>query len=121
MTHHELVTQLESLGDNKVNLPRLQQQLAARLGVIPFVGAGLSIPFGFKGWGAFLLDQARLAGIESGIRARLDAGEFEQAGEAVFDARGHRAFLNAIDAEFGDAKLQGKPLDGAVSVLPRST
>ncbi|MCI0476060.1 MAG: SIR2 family protein, partial [Anaerolineales bacterium] len=122
MTHHELVTQLESLGDNKINLMRLQEQVTTRLGVIPFVGAGLSIPFGFKGWGAFLIDQAQAtknAALIARIQALLDAGEYEQAGEEVFVARGHRNFLNALETEFGDAKLQGKSLDGAVSVLPR--
>lgn len=65
------------------------------------------------------MEQARAAGVEPRVCALLDAGEFEQAGEEAFHARGHRAFLNAIDAEYGDAKLQGKPLDGAAAVLPR--
>ena len=119
MTHDDLLAAISNLGDNADNLPRLLRQIAARLGVNPFVGAGLSIPLGLKGWREFLLGQAQKAGIESQICARLDAGEFERAAEEVFEARGPRAFLNAIDAEFGDAKLQGRRLDGAVSVLPR--
>jgi tetratricopeptide (TPR) repeat protein len=119
MTDDELFALLNPLGDSTLNLQRLQKQIATPLGVIPFVGAGLSIPFGFKSWGAFLLDQARKAGIESTVQAILARGEYEQAGEAVLTARGHRAFLNAIDAEFGDAKLRGKQLAGAVKILPR--
>jgi hypothetical protein len=46
---------------NEFVLNALVTQLKTALGVLPFVGAGLSIPFGFKGWQEFLLT------IESGI------------------------------------------------------
>lgn len=119
MTDDELYAAIKDLGDNASNLSRLTRQTQNKLGVIPFVGAGLSIPFGFKGWGAFLLEQASNAGCEPQVRELIDAGKYEEAGEMAFNARGHRAFLNSIDAEFGDDKINGKPLGGAVSVLPR--
>lgn len=122
MTHDELMALLEPLGKNSLNLKHLERQIATRLGIIPFVGAGLSIPFDFKGWGTFLLDQAKDTknpALVAQVQTLLEVGDYEQAGDVVISALGHRAFLNAIDDEFGDAKLQGKPLIGAVSVLPR--
>ena len=44
--------------DNPEHIRLLRKQVATRPGVIPFVGAGLSVPFGYKGWTAFLLEQA---------------------------------------------------------------
>jgi hypothetical protein len=118
MTGDQLSALLDPLGDNKVNLPPLQKQISTPLGVIPFVGAGLSIPLGFKSWSGFLLDQASRGGIEPEITRMLAAGDYEQAGEAVLTNRGHRAFLNAIDVEYGDARLQSRQLYGAVGALP---
>jgi hypothetical protein len=89
----ELIEQIEGIADNRANLRRLREQLETPLRVIPFVGAGLSIPFGFPGWGAFLLSQARAAGIEKQIQKRIDAGEYEEAAEDLLTARGHRALL----------------------------
>ena len=119
MTDDQLSVLLHPLGDNTVNLARLRKQISTRLGIIPFVGAGLSIPIGFKSWSEFVLDQACKAGIEPEARAKLAAGDYEEAGEAVLAARGRRAFLNAIDLEYGDARLGDQPLLGAVGVLPR--
>jgi len=119
MTDDQLSALLDSLGESTSNLSRLRKQMSTPLGIIPFVGAGLSIPFGFRGWDAFLLDQAQKARIEVTIQANIEVGEYEQAGEAVLTARGHRAFLNAIDSEFGDKKLEGQQLANAVGVLPR--
>jgi hypothetical protein len=37
------------------HLSLLEEQLGTRAGIVPFVGAGLSAPFGFPQWGEFLL------------------------------------------------------------------
>ncbi len=117
------LNELKTLGFNETNLKRLQKQLRTSLGVIPFVGAGLSIPFGYKGWSNFLLYYARQVGIDSTVKEQLDTGKFEDAGDEVSKALGERQFQNIIEQEFGDDKLVGK-LDGdlfdnsVVSVLP---
>ena len=49
---------LASLADNAINLPLLRKQLKTRVGVVPFVGAGMSVPFGFPPWWPFLESQA---------------------------------------------------------------
>jgi hypothetical protein len=90
------LNELKTLGFNETNLKRLQKQLRTSLGVIPFVGAGLSIPFGYKGWSNFLLYYARQVGIDSTVKEQLDTGKFEDAGNEVSKALGERQFQNII-------------------------
>jgi len=51
-------------------------------GILPFVGAGLSRPFGFPEWGGFLRAQAGAAGASAAIEARLAKAEYEEAAPA---------------------------------------
>ena len=110
---------IASIHDNEDNLRQLTEQLETSMSIIPFVGAGLSIPLGFPGWSNFLLNQAKKAGIEERIREFLNAGKYEEAAEDLLTARGYRAFHDAINNTFGDRTLMGKELNGAVSFLPK--
>jgi tetratricopeptide (TPR) repeat protein len=110
---------IEFAPDNAEHLRLLREQVASRLGVIPFVGAGLSVPFGYKGWTAFLLEQAALAGVTETIKTLIDKGEYEEAGERVRQERGDVTFETALEAEYSVSKLNGKVLDeGAAARLP---
>jgi hypothetical protein len=109
----------EILKDNENNLRRLIEQLKTSLGVIPFVGAGLSRPFGFPLWTDFLITQARSVGIEEKIQERIYAGEYGEAAEDLLNTMGSRAFNDAIEDAFGDHILDGKKLDGAISLIPQ--
>ena len=111
--------ELEDIEDTKHNLRRLREQLQTQIGIIPFVGAGLSMPFGFPSWSRFLIDQAKKSGIETKIKRRLAKGKFEEAAEDLLKTRRKRAFIDAIGNEFGSHNLEGKALKGAVSFLPR--
>jgi hypothetical protein len=113
------LTPITGIEGNQGNLNRLVTQLQTPLGVIPFVGAGLSVPLGFPGWSQFLLGLARQAGIESQIQSRLEKGEYEEAAEYLMTALAALAFNDAIDDAFGDHQDGGKPLQGAVSFLPQ--
>lgn len=106
------------IDDNKDNLRRLVAQLKTPIGIIPFVGAGLSIPFGFPAWSSFLTTQAKKAGISNKIRQHLKSGEYEEAAEDLQTARGYRAFHDAISNTFGVHKVAGMELKGAVYALP---
>lgn len=119
LDQHDFLAIIISIKGNDDNLRRLTVQLKSPLGVIPFVGAGLSIPFGFPAWGSFLLDQAKQAGVEKKIRQMLNAGEYEQAAETLLFERAYQAFHDAIDSSFGSHKLADKNLKGAVSSLPQ--
>ena len=50
----DALASLSSLADNTINLSFLVNQLKAWVGVVPFVGAGMSVPFGFPAWRPFL-------------------------------------------------------------------
>lgn len=119
MAQDEPLTEIKALGKNKDNLRYLREQFLSRNSIVPFVGAGLSIPFGFRGWSQFLLAQARDAGIEAQIQTRIAAGEFEQAADDLFVALRASGLDDAIDSEYGKHRLESKPLDGAVALLPR--
>jgi hypothetical protein len=65
---------------NKANLDDLLGALGRGARVIPFVGAGLSRPFGFPEWSAFLRAQAKEAEMEETIETRIASGQYEEAG-----------------------------------------
>ncbi|MFL6212120.1 MAG: SIR2 family NAD-dependent protein deacylase [Pyrinomonadaceae bacterium] len=110
---------IKKIDKNEFMLRELVAQLKSALGVLPFVGAGLSIPFGFKGWQDFLLLQAERAGIGKKIRQRIKQGEYEEAAQDLLTALAYRDFQDALLDEYGDHKLDGITLDGTVTYLPR--
>lgn len=110
---------LSCIGENSDQLRRLEAQIASRVGVVPFVGAGLSVTYEYPTWRAFLTQQAQQANIESAIRHRLDAGQYEEAAEDLLSTRGQRAFHDAIEATFGPHVIAGRTLNGVVMQLPQ--
>ncbi len=119
LSRDEMIKTIESMGRNKSNLRQLVEQLKTTPGLIPFVGAGLSVPFGFPGWTRFLISQAEYAGIEGEIQKLIDDGKYEEAAERLLEELGDLEFNDAIKEEFGDDKLEGKELTGAASILPK--
>jgi predicted ATPase/Tfp pilus assembly protein PilF len=112
---------LDLLGDEPANadhLPMLEEQFGTRAGIVPFVGAGLSAPFGFPAWGAFLTELAAEGGTVEKTKARLDAAQYEEAASDLMEALGHRRFQDLLAARFGDRRLEGLRIEGAVSALP---
>lgn len=114
----DVLSILKPLGDNEEYLRRLEEQIKGN-GVIPFVGAGLSIPFGMPAWNTFLLKMAEKRGMKEQIQQRLDVQEYEEAAEDLLAEYGARAFHDQIEAAFGNHKWAGQSFaDKAVSVLP---
>ena len=60
----EMLVLLRTIGDNAATLRSLVAQVRSVVGVMPFVGAGMSVPFKFRTWKDFLLDQAPLCQTE---------------------------------------------------------
>lgn len=121
LAEDELLTLLEMIGDNVANLGSLVEQVRSAVGVTPFVGAGMSVPFKFKGWRDFLLEQAPDAATRGKVEKLLDNGLYEEAAEELYLVRGENAFQAQVDHAFGPHQLAGKPLTGAVTYLPRLT
>ncbi len=95
------------------------KDLSARVergSVLPFVGAGMSIPCGFKSWGPFLLSllaDAPHRRLE--VELLLDLGLYEEAASLIATTLGTTAFAEEIESKFGGHHTR---LDGPVSLLP---
>lgn len=100
-------------------------QLRSPLGVIPFLGAGVSAPFKYRQWGEFLGGTAR----DQLGRAQKAAVEAATAKEDYFDAAallseylGDRDFQRLISEEFSDDRLRAANLQtGTHGYLPLLT
>src|SRR6478752_6978564 len=69
--------------DREEGFDMLAQQLRSSMGVIPFVGAGMSKGFGFADWGELLKKCAAGTPKEKELVARIDAQEYEEAAEEI--------------------------------------
>ena len=99
----------------------LVQSLRSSMGVIPFVGAGMSAAFGFPQWGELLRQLARPAQ-RDGIEGFLRDNDFERAAELLYDGgraadRLQEGIASSFDRPLGDAEFDGK----AVALLPYLT
>lgn len=84
--------------------------------VLPFVGAGMSIPSGYKGWGDFLLSLLPDAPhAKSEVESLIAQGLYEDAAQRVFDAVGGEIFSEEIHNRLGSHR---KEVLGPVCLLP---
>jgi len=99
----------------------LVQSLRSSMGVIPFVGAGLSAAFSFPQWGD-LLRQLAAPGQTNAVKRHLRNNDFERAAELLYD-RGRAAdrlqegIASSFDRPLQDADFAGK----AITLLPYLT
>jgi predicted ATPase len=88
--------------------------------VVPFVGAGLSKPFGFPLWGEFLKAcVGNRPELREKINTRIAANEYEEAASDLADALPAGVLQSKMEKAFGDSNLAGKNLNGAVEQLTR--
>jgi predicted ATPase len=120
MTEIGLLGFLGQLPDNDVNLSDVADQMRSGTGVIPFVGAGLSVPYKFPQWGAFIRDLAQRAGVLDQVEAHLKTLEYEEAAE-LLQKRMHSRFQDLVEHYFGDRILEGAEFRGAVALVPHIT
>ncbi|MCH8619726.1 SIR2 family protein [Undibacterium sp. TS12] len=82
--------------------------------VVPFVGAGMSIPCGYPGWTNFLRQQRKQTLLdEAEFERMLSSGLYEEAAQALCDNLNegfHEVFNNAFGSE--------RQLSGPVRMLP---
>jgi len=103
---------------NAETLYHLERQARSTPGLVPFLGAGLSTPFGFKDWRNLLLG-ACPPGLLNRITRQLDANNYEGAAETLLKELGADGFQNMVAAFAGDSNLEGVDLSsGTVSLLP---
>lgn len=84
--------------------------------VMPFVGAGLSMPSGYPGWSHFLRKQWLQTLLnESDLDELLENGRYEDAAQKLADAFNDALFSETIDHTFACSR---EPLAGAAGILP---
>ena len=109
-------------GRNKRNIEKLITKLTGSTGIVPFVGAGMSIPFGYKGWGQFLLAIGETWGITEEILPLINASMLEDAAQKLINKRTKNAFDEEIVDTFKLKKFDNATLKAsAVSFLPYFT
>ncbi len=82
--------------------------------VIPFVGAGMSVPSGYPGWTNYLRKQLVNTTISrQEFEALIDGGLYEEAAQQIADELGV-GFSEAVDSAFGCSR----DLAGCVRMLP---
>lgn len=101
--------------DNLSRFNRLKE-IFKRDSVIPFVGAGLSMPCGYPGWTKFLysvLDETTADRIVFG--SMINTGQYEEAAQLLKEALPNGSFLEQVENKFG---LDPSELNGVVQRLP---
>lgn len=103
---------------NAETLYHLERQGRSGPGLVPFLGAGISTPYGLKDWRHLLLEAAPPR-ITPRVMVRLDKGDYEGAAETLLRTLGADGFQNMVAAAAGDARLEPFDLScGTVSLLP---
>lgn len=106
----EILQQFDQEG--RFNALKLAYQ---RDGVVPFVGAGMSIPSNYPGWTEFLRKLRKKTQIEETVLDDMLArGEYEQAAQTLAMELGLPRFNEQVENTFGS----DKPLVGPVQLIP---
>jgi hypothetical protein len=86
--------------------------------LVPFVGAGLSMPMGFPSWGAFLTQLARECGKSDEVSALIMQGKYQDAATVVECGQGATIFNRRVAQTFGDRASKTCQLKGPILELP---
>jgi len=111
---------LAVLGNTGPNAQNLNMLDSCRDKLVPFVGAGLSIPFGYPSWNGVLEQMAVQIGLGDAVKSLISKLQFEEAAELLVTT----ASLNYLDDSLRrafDHERVSRPLndEGAASFLPR--
>jgi hypothetical protein len=95
----------------------LVAQLRSPMGVVPFVGAGLSVEFGFPGWPKFLTDAAEFHDDPSAVLKLVQENKLIEAADLLSKSRDRFQLL--VEKAFGRKVSEEQASRGAVSHLPK--
>jgi SIR2-like domain len=103
--------------ENHISFDLLVQQIRSPMGIVPFVGAGMSVEFGFPSWSKFLVDAAPLHPAPEAVLSKLAAGDPVGAATVLFEEspeRFQRLVVSYFGREVGPDETRGRP----VGLLP---
>jgi len=103
--------------DNENYLKRLETKLDSSSMIIPFCGAGISVPYKYPAWKEYLLGQADKAKCQTKVEKLLDMGEYEKAANFILDKRKLGLFEDALEDTFESVGSIDKLL-GSATFIP---
>lgn len=106
----EKADKLLNLHDNLARFKTLKE--AYRRGaIIPFVGAGMSMPTGYPSWTGFLWQLRKETRVtEEELAQLLDSGQYEQAAQVLADGMPAGSFDEALENTFGHDEVLAGPI-----------
>jgi hypothetical protein len=111
-----LILEIMEINDSRP-LDLLMQQCKNQRGVVPFVGAGLSVPQKMPGWSQFLRAIAARHAADRPIGELLERGAYEEAADELLRTAGALSFANSMQEAFGVHKVP-QEIRGAARYLP---
>jgi hypothetical protein len=104
-------------GENQNVFDILVAQLRSPVGIIPFVGAGLSVPLGFPGWPAFLSEAAAFHRTPEKVLDLVKGQKLIEAASLLGESNADR-FQRLVEKWFGAPVTDEQVRRGPVSLLP---
>ena len=103
--------------ENKLRFQALQD-IYKKKNIIPFIGAGLSIPSGYESWTELLRSMRKETNIsEPYLEKLLTDGKYEEAAQCLCDAMPDGQFEECLSNRF-DKSISYKDILGCVRYLP---
>lgn len=110
----DLATQVLGAHDNALRFEALKKAFASQ-NVVPFLGAGLSVPSGYPGWTQFLWSLQEESHVNAAdLKSFLDVGDYEGAAQLIHDDLGSALFNKQLQECF-DRRCS---VAGSVNLLP---
>lgn len=110
----DVANQVLSTHDNAHRFEALTKAWASQ-NVVPFLGAGLSMPSGYPGWTSFLWSLQGESHVNAAeLESLLDAGDYEGAAQLIHDDLGPALFNKQLQECFD----RSCPVTGAINLFP---
>jgi NAD-dependent SIR2 family protein deacetylase len=104
--------------ENANAIDALQRRLTTNPNVIPFIGAGLSRPFGYPDWREFLQKGADLVDKRGDVDCLVSQGDYESAMSVIHRELEGINYFDFLRNTFGPRKASGETRNAAVRFLP---
>jgi SIR2-like domain len=120
-TRLERADEILAMHDNGTRFEQLAKAYRSG-GMLPFVGAGMSVSSGYRAWTPFLFHLCNESHIESSVlEALVDAGDYEEAAQLLHDDMGAELFNESVEMEFAQSKDSAGPLAYLPQLFPNSS
>ena len=102
---------------NRANFEKLVTLINSKV-VIPFIGAGISINYGYPGWIDFLRKQAEVNQLPE-VAKRIDAHQYEEAASILKAHLQDNGWRYLLEQTFGIQTYQNAPECREIELIPR--